>query len=77
VEQPRNVPLDLFLALRDDVADLRTAVAELRTNVTHLTAEMVEVKQDIRRLDGRVFQLMLAQLATLGTALASLVATIS
>ncbi|MDQ3822373.1 MAG: hypothetical protein M3321_03935 [Actinomycetota bacterium] len=49
--------------------------------MTHLSAELAEFKQevrvDIRRLDNRIFQLTLAQLATLGTALASLVAALS
>jgi hypothetical protein len=74
VDQPRDVPLELVIGLRADVA-------ELRATVTHLAAEMAdlrhEVRGDIRRLDNGIFQLTLAQLATLGTALASLVAAIS
>jgi hypothetical protein len=35
-----------------------------------------EFRTDIRRLDDRIFQLMLLQLGTLATALASLVAAI-
>jgi hypothetical protein len=37
---------------------------------------MVEVKQDIRRLDDRVFQVVLIQLATLAATLGSLVTAI-
>jgi hypothetical protein len=65
VEQPRDLPLELLIGLREEMA-------ELRATVTHLSADMVEVKQDIRRLDGRIFQLMLVQLVTLATALGSL-----
>ncbi len=74
MEQPSDVPLNLVIGLREDVAGLRATV-------THLAGELADFKQevraDIRRLDNRIFQLMLAQLATLGTALASLVATLS
>jgi hypothetical protein len=35
---------------------------------------MVEVKHDLRRLDDRIFQVLLIQPATLATALGSLVA---
>jgi hypothetical protein len=66
VERPRD-PFDLVIGLREDVA-------ELRATTTHLTADMSEVKQDLRRLDDRLFPLMLLQLGTLATALASLVA---
>ncbi len=70
MEQPRDVPLELVIRLREDVA-------ELRASMTHFAADVAEVRADVRRLDTRVFQLMPAQLATLGTALASLVATLS
>jgi hypothetical protein len=65
MEQPRDLPLELLIGLREEMA-------ELRATVTHQSADLVEVKQDIRRLDGRIFQLMLVQLATLATALGSL-----
>jgi hypothetical protein len=74
VEQPRDFPLELLIGLREEMAELRTTVA-------HLSAESAEFRQevraDIRRLDARVFQLMLAQIATLATALGSLVATLA
>jgi hypothetical protein len=70
VEQPRDLPLELLIGLREEMA-------ELRATVTHLAADLADLRQetraDIRRLDGRVFQLMLVQLATLATALGSLV----
>jgi hypothetical protein len=66
--------LELVIGLREDLAEVRAAV-------THLAVEMADLRHesrgDIRRLDNRVFQLMLAQLATLATAFASLVAAIS
>jgi hypothetical protein len=64
VVQPREVPLEVL--------------AEVRVTVTHLATDVANMRQgfrtDIRRLDQRVFQLMLAQFATLAAALGSLVA---
>ena len=61
--QERDQPLDVV-------------VAEMRADVRHLAADVAdlrgEVRADIRRLDDRVFQLLLIQVATLITALASL-----
>lgn len=68
MEHGRDLPLD-------------PAVAELRADVRHLATDVTELRQefrhDIRRLDGRIFQLLLAQLATLATALGALVATLA
>jgi hypothetical protein len=69
VEQPRD-PLELVMSLREETAEFRATVA-------HLSSDMAEVKQDLRRLDDRLFQLMLLQLGTLATALASLVAVLA
>ena len=44
----------------------------MRATVRHLGLEMPEVKQDLRRLDDRLFQLMLIQIATLVATVASL-----
>ena len=52
---------------------LEAVVADTRAAVVHLSADMVEVKQDIRRLDDRIFQVLVVQLATLATAVGSLV----
>jgi hypothetical protein len=53
---------------------------ELRTSLSHLASEFADLRQevrtDIRSLDDRIFQLMLLQLGTLATALASLVAAL-
>jgi hypothetical protein len=65
VEQPRDLPLDVLLGLREETAETRATVRHLVTNVA-------DVKHDLRRLDDRVFQLLLVQFATLITALASL-----
>ncbi|HEX6663070.1 MAG TPA: hypothetical protein VF025_05305 [Gaiellaceae bacterium] len=50
--------------------------AELRATVAHLASQMSDLRQefrtDVRRLDDRIFQLMLLQIGTLATALASL-----
>jgi hypothetical protein len=50
--------------------------AELRAGVAHLSSDMSEVKHGLLRLDDRLFQLILLQLGTLATALASLVAAL-
>jgi hypothetical protein len=67
VEQPRELPLEVLAELRATVAHLSTDVADMRQ----------EFRADIRRLDQRVFQLMLAQFATLAAALGSLVAALA
>ena len=55
-------------------------LAELRAGMSYLSSELADVGQEfrtgIRRLDDRIFQLMLLQLGTLATALASLVAAL-
>jgi hypothetical protein len=55
---------------------LEALVAETRADVRHVQVDVAdlrtELRHDIRRLDGRVFQLLLVQLATLLTALGSL-----
>jgi hypothetical protein len=66
MEQPREVPLEVLAELRATVAHLSTDVADMRQ----------EFRTDIRRLNQRVFQLMLAQFATLAAALGSLVAAL-
>ncbi len=52
------------------VADTRAGVVHLAEDLTDLRTEM---RQDIRRLDDRIFQVLLIQLATLATALGSLI----
>ena len=66
MEQPREIPLEVLAEVRVTVAHLATDVADMRQ----------EFRTDIRRLDQRVFQLMLAQFATLAAALGSLVAAL-
>jgi hypothetical protein len=67
VEQPREVPLEVLAEVRVTVAHLATDVADMRQ----------EFRTDIRRLDRRVFQLMLAQFATFAAVLGSLVAALA
>jgi hypothetical protein len=69
VERARD-PFELVVGLREEMAELRTTTA-------HLSSDVGEVKQDLRRLDDRIFQLLLLQLGTLATALASLVAALA
>jgi hypothetical protein len=64
VEQPRELPLEILAEIRTTVGHLATDVADMRQ----------EFRTDIRRLDERVLQLVLAQFATLAAALGSLVA---
>ena len=66
MEQPRELPLEVLAEVRTTVGQLATDVADMRQ----------EFRTDIRRLDERVFQLMLAQFATLAAALGSLVAAL-
>jgi hypothetical protein len=66
VERPRDDALNLIVGLREEVA-------ALGATVTHLSSDVVELRQDVRRLDDRLFQVMLVQLATLATSLTSLV----
>ena len=51
----------------------RGELTETRTHVGHLVTDVSELRRDVRRIDGRVDQLFLAQIATLATALAGLV----
>jgi hypothetical protein len=55
-------------------------MAELRVTVAGLASEMADLRQEFRtnfrRLDDRIFQLMLLQIGTLATALAGLVTAI-
>jgi hypothetical protein len=64
----------------DRAWSLEALVAEMRATVGHLASDVSELRQefrgDIRRLDERIFKLMLLQLGTLATALASLVAAL-
>ena len=66
MEHPRD-PFELVLGLRKEVA-------ELRTTVGHIQTDIAELKQDLRRLDDRFFQMMLLQVGTLAAALSALVA---
>jgi hypothetical protein len=65
---------------RDRARSLEVPVAETRATAGHLAGDVSELRQefrtDIRRLDERIFKLMLLQLGTLATALASLVAAL-
>jgi hypothetical protein len=59
------------------VEQWRAEEVELRTSLTHLASELGDLRQefrmDIRRLDDRIFQLVLLQLGTLAAAPASVV----
>ena len=68
MERPRD-PFELVIGLRDEVT-------ELRATVNHMQADIAELKQDLRRLDDRFFQMMLLQVGTLAAALAALVAAV-
>jgi hypothetical protein len=61
---------------RDLGWSLEAVVADTRANVGHLAHDLAELRQDVRRLDDRLFQLMLVTLATLATTIATLVANI-
>jgi hypothetical protein len=63
VEHEREWPLDVV-------------VAEMRADVRHLAADVAGIRGDIRRLDERLFQLLLGQVATLAAALGAIVAAL-
>jgi hypothetical protein len=55
---------------------LEALLADTRALAKHTASDLTELRHDVRRLDDRIFQLMLLTLATLATALASLVTTL-
>jgi hypothetical protein len=55
---------------------LEALVAETRATVGHVAEDLTGLRQNVRRLDDRLSQLMLVTLATLATALASLIANL-
>jgi hypothetical protein len=55
---------------------LDVVVAELRADVRHLVADSAEKRADIRRLDERLFQLLVGQVATLAAVLGAIVAAV-
>jgi hypothetical protein len=57
VEHPRD-PFDFVVGLRE-------RVAELHATVRHIQSELAEVKQDVRRLDDRIFGMMILGLLEL------------
>jgi hypothetical protein len=62
---------------REPEWSLEALVAETRATASHAAADLTELRQDVRHLDDRLFHLMLVQLATLATTLASLVAALA
>ncbi len=68
MERPRD-PFELVIGLREDVTQLQTTVG-------HVQANIADLKQDIRRLDDRMFQLMLMQLGTMAASLGAIVAAV-
>jgi hypothetical protein len=56
--------------------DVFEEIAALRVSVAHLSTDTADVKHDIRRLDDRLFQVVLIQLGTLAATLASIVASV-
>ena len=52
---------------------LEALLADTRAVAKHTAEDLTELRHDVRRLDDRLIQLMLLTVATLATALASLV----
>jgi hypothetical protein len=61
---------------RDLGWSLEAVVADTSATVGHVAEDLTEIRQDARRLDDRLFQLMLITLTTLATTIASLVANL-
>jgi hypothetical protein len=61
---------------REHAWSLEALVAETRTIALHTTDATTALRQDVRRLDDRLFHMLLVQLATLATALGALVAAL-
>jgi hypothetical protein len=59
---------------RADDVDLRTSIMHLASSVRDMRAEF---RADIRRLDDRIFQLMLLQIATIASTLVSIALTLA
>lgn len=55
---------------RSELADFRATVSQLASEIGDMRQEF---RTDIRRLDDRLFQLMLLQLGTIATALVGIV----
>lgn len=56
---------------------LEALLADSRALAKHTADDLTELRHDVRRLDDRIFQLMLLTLATLATAIATLVANLA
>jgi len=69
-----RVPLAYVLEVREGLVELRTSVGHLEGDVADLRQEL---RQRIERLDSRLFQLMVTQIATLGAALAAFAASLA
>jgi hypothetical protein len=61
---------------RDLGWSLDALVADTRASVTLVAQNFAALRHDVRRLDDRLFQLMLVTLATLATTIASVVANL-
>ena len=61
---------------REHPWSLEAVVAETRATVAHNTQLTSELRQDVRRLDDRLFQMLLLQVATLATLLGAIVASL-
>jgi hypothetical protein len=72
VEHPRD-PLEFVIGLREELAEIRATVSHMAADIGDLRQEF---RTDIRRLDERIFQLVLLQLGTLVTALAALLTAV-
>jgi uncharacterized protein (DUF3084 family) len=74
--------------VRTDLTDVRTDLTDVRTDLTefraetraglgHLSGDVVQLRHDVQRIDGRVDQLFLIQSATLATIVAALVTVLA
>ena len=55
---------------------LEVVLAELRSDSRHIQQDIAQLRSDVRRLDDRMFQLMITQGATLAAVLGTILAKI-
>jgi hypothetical protein len=56
---------------------VEAVIAEMRSDVRHLQTDVAELRGVVRRIDGRVDQLFLVQIATLAATIGTLITALA